>query len=101
MNLNNKNKNKSNINNNTKDHSKNNGDDTQKENSSRYGIKNNKCPLQVKVLIAFVEDMIDLVHQTRFRKVKSNFQKKLGKDLKTIKSSNKNAYASKQNLKHV
>ena len=68
MNLNNKNKNKSNINNNTKDHSKNNGDDTQKENSSRYGIKNNKCPLQVKDLIAFEKDMIDLVHQIRYRK---------------------------------
>ena len=37
MALNNKNKNNSNINNNVKDNIKNNGDGTQKENSSRYG----------------------------------------------------------------
>ena len=72
MKLNNKNKNNSNINHNLKNNSKNNGDGTQKENSSRYGMKSNKCPPQVKGLIAFEEDMIDLVHQTRFRKVKSN-----------------------------
>ena len=77
MKLNNKNKNKNNINNNVKDISKNNGDDTQKENSSRYGIKSNKCPPQVKDLTAFEEDMTDLVHQIRFRNVKSNFQRKL------------------------
>ena len=46
-----------------KDSSKSNGDDTQKENSSRCGIKSNKCPPQVKDLIAFEEDMIELVHQ--------------------------------------
>ena len=89
MKLNNKNKNNSNINNNMKDKSKNNGDGTQKGNSSRYGLKSNKCPPQVKDLIAFDEDMIDFVHQIRFPKVKSNFQRKLNKDLKTIKSSNK------------
>ena len=63
-----------------KDNSKNNGDGTQKENSSRYGIRSNKCPPQVKDLIAFEEDMTDLVHQIRFHKVKSNFQRKLNKD---------------------
>ena len=41
--------------------------------------------MQVKDLIAF-EDMIDLVHHIRFRKVKSNFQRTLNKDLKTTKS---------------
>ena len=89
MKLNNKNKNNNHINNNMKDNTKNNGDGTQKEHSSRYGIKSNKCPPQVKDLIAFEEDMIDLVHQIRFRKVNSNFQRKLNKDLKTIKSSSK------------
>ena len=89
MKLNNKNKNKSNINNNMNDISKNNGDDTQKENSSRYGIKSNICPPQVKDLIAFEEGMIDLVHQIRFRNVKRNFQRKLSKSLKTLKSSKK------------
>ena len=65
MKLNSKNENNSNINNNVRDNSKNNGDGTQKENSSRYGIKSNKCLPQVKDLIAFDEDMIDLVHQIR------------------------------------
>ena len=44
MKLNNKNKNNNNINNNMKCNSKINGDGTQKEHSSRYGIKSNKCP---------------------------------------------------------
>ena len=72
-----------------KGNSKNSDGDTQKENSSRYGIKSNKYAPQVKNLIAFEEDMINLVHQIRFRKVKSNFQRNLSKNLKTIKQSNK------------
>ena len=43
----------------------------------------------MKVLIAFEENMIDLVRKVRFRKVKSNFQRNLNKDLKAIKSSSK------------
>ena len=43
----------------------------------------------MKDLIAFEEEMIDLVHQIRISKVKSNSQRKLNKDLKTVKSSNK------------
>ena len=43
----------------------------------------------MKDVIAFEEDMIDLLHQIRFRKVKSNFQRQLNKDFKTIKPSNK------------
>ena len=89
MKFNNKNKNNSNISNNMKDNSKNNGDGTLKKNSSRYGIKSNKYPPQMKDLIAFEKKMTYLVHQIRFRKVKSKFQEKLYKDLKTIKSSNK------------
>ena len=89
MKLNNKSKNNKNNNSNMKGNSKSNRDGTQKENSSRYGIKSNKCPPQVKDIIAFEKDMIDLVHRIRFRKVNSGFQRKLKKDLKTIKSSNK------------
>ena len=88
MKLNNKNKNNSNINSNMMDNRKSNGNGTQKENSSRYGIKSNKCPPEVKDLLAFEENTIDLVHQIRFCKAKSNFQRKLIKDLKTIKLSN-------------
>ena len=89
MKLNNKNKNNNNINNNMKNNGRNSDDSTQKENPSKYGIKSNKCPPQVKDLIAFEEDMIDLIHQVRFRKVKSNTQRKLNSNLKTIKSSKK------------
>ena len=39
-------------------------------------------------LIEFEEDMIDLIHKIRFHNVKGNFQSKLNKDLKAIKSSN-------------
>ena len=55
----------------------------QKENVSRYRIKSNKCSPKLKNLITFEEVMINMVHQIRFRKVKSNFQRKLSKDLKT------------------
>ena len=43
----------------------------------------------MKDLIAFEKDRIDLAHQIGFRRVKSNFRRKLNKDLKAIKSSNK------------
>ena len=75
--------------NNMEDNSKNDGDGTEKEISLRYGIKSKKCLLQVENLVVFEEDMIDLVHQIRFRQVKSNFQRKLNEGLRTIKSSNK------------
>ena len=81
MKLNNKNKNSSNINNNLKDNSKIKGESTQKENSSRYGIKSNQCPPQRKDIIAFEEDMIDLVRRAKTLKQR--------KDFKATKSSNK------------
>ena len=43
----------------------------------------------MKDLIAFEEYMIDLVHQIRLRKVKSNFRRNLNKELIAIKSTNK------------
>ena len=81
MKLNNKNKNSSNINNNLKDNSKIKGESTQKENSSRYGIKSNQCPPQRKDITAFEEDMIDLVRRAKTLKQR--------KDFKATKSSNK------------
>ena len=72
MKLNNKNKNNSSINNNMKDNTKNNCDGTPKGKFFEIWNKN-KCPPQKKDLTAFEEDMIDLVHQIRFRRVKSIF----------------------------
>ena len=79
-----------------KDNSKNNDEDKEKENPLRYGITSNKCPPQVKDLIASEEDIIDFVHQVRFRKVISNFQRKLDKHLKTIKLPNKSLRLQKK-----
>ena len=90
MKLNNKNKNSSNINNNLKDNSKIKGESTQKENYSRYGIKSNQCPRQVKDIIAFEEDMIDLVHQAKTLKQR--------KDFKATKSSNKTLTSADKTL---
>ena len=90
MKLNNKNKNSSNINNNLKDNSKIKGESTQKENSSRYGIKSNQCPRQVKDIIAFEEDMINLVHQAKTLKQR--------KDFKATKSSNKTLTSADKTL---
>lgn len=56
-----------------KNNSKNNNNDgTKKASSSKYGIKSNKWQTQVEDLIVFEEGMIDLVHKTKFHKVKSN-----------------------------
>ena len=104
MKLSNKNKNKTNSNNNMKENSKNNGDNTQKRPylEELNSNKCNRCPPPVEDLVAFEEDMIELVHQIRFRKVKSNFQrKKIKQRLENSKIVKQNAYASRQNLKHV
>ena len=82
MKLNNKNKNSSNINNNLKDNSKIKGESTQKENSSRYGIKSNQCPPQRKDIIAFEEDMIDLVHRAKTLKQQNRQTKRLRQQAK-------------------
>ena len=50
----------------------------------------------MKDLIGSQEDIIDFVHQVRFRKVISNFQRKLDKDLKTIKLPNKSLRLQKK-----
>ena len=56
---------------------------------SAYGLKSNKCPPQLKELIPFEDDLIDLVKNIKFRKVRNNFQMKLHEDLKKLRSSAK------------
>ena len=55
---------------------------------------------QVKDLIIFEEGMIDLVYQMKFRKVKSNFPKKIKQRLESNKIVKQNVYTSRQKLKH-
>ena len=57
--------------------------------SSAYGLKSNKCPPQLKELIPFEDDLIDLVKNIKFRKVRNDFQKQLHEDLKKVRSSKK------------
>ena len=57
--------------------------------SSVYGLKSNKCPPQLKELIPFEDDLIDLVKNIKFCKVRNDFQKELHEDLKKVRSSKK------------
>ena len=54
-----------------------------------YGLKSNKCPPQLKELIPFEDDLIDLVKNIQFRKVRNDFQMKLHEDLRKVRSSKK------------
>lgn len=78
--------NKNKTNNNVKSNgTENDCDDTQIEDSSKYGIKSNKCLPQMKYLLPCGKDMTDLVHKVKLEKVKSNFQIQLNEDFKIIK----------------
>ena len=52
-------------------------------------MKSNKCLPQVKELIPFEDDLIDLVKNIKFRKVRNDFQMKLHEDLRKVRSSKK------------
>ena len=54
-----------------------------------YGLKSNKCPPQLEELIPFVDDLVDLVKDIKFRKVRNDFQMKLREDLRKVRSSKK------------
>ena len=54
-----------------------------------YRLKSNKCPLQLKELIPFEDNLVDLMRNTTFHKVRNNFQVKLYKDLRKVCSSKK------------
>ena len=57
--------------------------------SERYGLKTLKCPKQVKELVPFKNDLVDMLKVTKFRKVKNQFLTKLKSDIKTVKQSKK------------
>ena len=54
-----------------------------------YGLKSNKCPPQLKELIPFADDLIDLVKNINFRKITNDFQMKLHEYLRKVRSSKK------------
>ena len=49
-----------------------------------YGLKTLNCPPQVKELIQFESDLLDVIKSLKFRKIRSHFQKKLKDDIITI-----------------
>ena len=54
-----------------------------------YGLKSLSSPRPVKELIPFENELISLVKNIKFRKVRNHFQDQLQQDLKRIKVSNK------------
>ena len=52
-------------------------------------MNSNKCPPQLKELIPFEDDLVDLVKNIKFRKVRNDFQMKLHEDLRKVRSSKK------------
>ena len=56
--------------------------------SETYGLKSLKCPHQVKELIQFESDLLDMIKSLKFRKTRSDFQMRLKNDISTINSTN-------------
>ena len=54
-----------------------------------YGLKSGRNPPQVKDLIQFEDDLVRIVKELKFRKVKNNFQTKLREDMKQVQNSKK------------
>ena len=64
-------------------------DNIKEENTEWYGLKSPYSPRQVKELIPFENDLVELIRNIKFRKIRNNFQEKLKEDIKLIKKSNK------------
>ena len=61
-------------------------------------MRSKKCPGKVNELVPFEKDLIALVRNVKFRKVKNQFHKKIQQDIKTISSSDKTmTFADKSN----
>ena len=64
-------------------------DNNKEENTEWYGLKSAYNPRQVKELVPFENDLVELIRNTKFRKIRSTFQEKLEEDIKLIKDSHK------------
>ena len=58
-------------------------------NNDNFGFKSRKCPPQNSELDKFEADLLDMVHNIKFRKVNKKFQNKLNEDISKIKKSTK------------
>ena len=52
-----------------------------------YGLKSLNCPPQVKELIQFESNLLEMIKSLKFRKTRSHFQKRLKEDLNTTHST--------------
>ena len=61
----------------------------EKNNQQRYGLRSFKIPPPIKELAAFECELIELVKNIKFRKVKNQLQNQLKEDIKKINQSDK------------
>ena len=54
-----------------------------------YDLKSGRSPPQVKDLIQVEDDIVRIVKELKFRKVKNNFQTKLCEDMKQVQTLKK------------
>ena len=64
-------------------------DNNIEDNTEWYGLKSPYSPRQVKELIPFENDLVELIRNIKFRKIRNTFQEKLKEDIKLIKDSHK------------
>ena len=60
--------------------------------NNSFGFKSRKCPPQNNELDKFEADLLDMVHNVKFRNVNNKFQNKFNKDISKINNSTKAFY---------
>ena len=58
-------------------------------NNDNFGFKSRECPPHSSELDKFEADLLDMVHNIKFRNVNNKFQNKLNEDISKIKKSTK------------
>ena len=64
-------------------------DNKEATNNNNFGFKSRKCPPQNSELDKFEADLLNMVHNIKFRNVNNKFQNKLNEDISKIKKSTK------------
>ena len=64
-------------------------DNNTEDDTEWYGLKSPYSPRQAKELIPFENDLVALIRNIKFRKIRNTFQEKLKEDIKLIKDSHK------------
>ena len=53
-----------------------------------YGLKSINCPFQVKELIQFESDLLDMIKSLKLQKIRTHFQRGLKDNINTVYSTN-------------